>query len=166
MKKRKVKIVLKGETLFGKGFPDFDAIFEMEDSPESYAAICTNKNVRSWDFTIPSRFTNLREVLDITTRLIVEAGGSFADVSAIMCLTQIVCDVVNEETGNSEELSRRLLKNLRKKDIYPEIPMLKSMMGKIATTIDHRKLWVEGIIKCISENIEPVLATYIKNIYV
>lgn len=166
MKKRKVKIVLNGELLFDKGFPDFDAVFEIDDCPESYVAICTNKNVKSWDFTIPDRFTNLGEVLDITTRLIVEAGGRFTDVSAIMCLTQIVCDVVKDEKGNSEEMSRRLLKNIRYTDIHPDVPMLKSMMGKIATGHDMRRVWVDGIIRCISENVEPVLATYIKKIYV
>lgn len=166
MKKRKVKLTLNGETLFSKGFPDFDVTLEIDDCPESYVAICTNKNVKSWNFTIPDRFTNLKEVLDVTTRLLIEGGCSFSNVTTIMCLTQIACDVVKDENGNSEEMSRRLLKNLRESDIIPEVPMIKSMMGKIVTTIDHRKLWVEGIIKCISDNIEPVLATYIKNIYV
>ena len=166
MKKRKVKLTLNGESIFSNGFPDFDVTFEIDDCPESYVAICTNKNVKSWDFMVPDRFSNLKEVLDITTKLIIDAGGSFSNVTEIMHLTQIACDVVKDEKGDSEEMSRRLLKNLRQSDLIPDVPMIKSMMGKIATTFDHRKLWVDGIVKCISGNVEPVLATYIKNIYV
>ena len=86
------------------------------------------------------------------------------DVTTIMCLTQIVCDIIKEDK-DCEELSRRLLKN-QNSGVIPDVPMIKSIMGKMVTSKrDMRKVWIDGIIRCIEENTEPILAMYIKNIY-
>ncbi len=164
MRKRTIKLLLSGENILGKDFLDFEQIIEIEDKPESYAVLCTNTNIKKWEFLMPSKYSNIREVLEVSTKILEDAGARFSDVKAIMCLTQIVCDIVIEEKG-TEELSRRLLKNKVNSGIQPEVGMLKSMMGRISLGGDLRKVWIDGIIKCISTDIEPILGSYIRCIY-
>lgn len=164
MKTRKIKIILDGSILFGPAFPECSTIFEIPDTPDSYAAICKNKYIKSWEFLVPNKYSPMREILEVTTKILGEAGTDFMDVTTIMCLTQIVCDIIKEDK-DCEELSRRLLKN-QNSGVIPDVPMIKSIMGKMVTSKrDMRKVWIDGIIRCIEENTEPILAMYIKNIY-
>ena len=164
MKKRTVKLILSGESILGKGFPDMEQIIEIDDTPEAYATICTNRNIKKWEFQVSSKYNGMREVLNVATRLIEDAGVHFSDVTVIMNMTQIVCDVL-EEGCTMEELSRRLIKSKRMKDIKPELGMMKSMMGKIVQGGDMRKLWVEGILRCVKEDVDIELGAFIRHIY-
>ena len=164
MKTRQLKITFSGESIIGPGFPDFEQSLEIEDTPESYTKVCSCKHVKKWEFTVSPMYSNIREILDVTSRLLEEAGARFSDVKAIMCLTQIVCDCVRDGIG-TEEMSRRLIKNERKGHIEPDVPMLKSMMGIIATEKELRKFWVNGISKCVKEEVLPDLKEYIRQTY-
>ena len=164
MRKRQVRIFFSGESIFGPGFPDFEQSILIEDSPESYTKLCSSSHVKKWEFAVSPMYSNIREILDVTSRLLVEAGARFSDVKAIMCLTQIVCDCIRDNIG-TEEMSRRLIKNERKGHIEPSVVMLKYMMGRIATEKDLRKFWIDGVVRCVNNNTLPDLEEFIKQIY-
>ena len=164
MKTRQLKITFSGESIIGPGFPDFEQSIEIEDTPDTYIKICSCKHIKNWSFAVSLKYSNIWEILDVTSKLLEEAGARFSDVKAIMCLTQIVCDCVRDGIG-TEEMSRRLIKNERIGHIEPDVPMLKSMMGIIATEKDLRKFWVNGVSKCVKEDVLPSLKEYIKQIY-
>lgn len=164
MNKRTVKLILSGESILGKGFPDMEQIIEIDDTPEMYATICTNKHIKKWEFQVSSKYNGMREVLNVATRLIEDSGIHFSDVIVIMNMTQIVCDVMKGGCS-MEELSRRLIKCKRMSDIKPELGMMKSMMGKIAQGGDMRRIWVDGIMKCVKEDIDIEIGAFIRHIY-
>jgi hypothetical protein len=164
MKKRSVKLILSGESILGKGFPDMEQIVEIDDTPEMYAIICTNKNIKKWEFQVSSKYSGMKEVLNVATRIIEDAGVQFGDVNVIMNMTQIVCDALNEDCS-MEELSRRLIKSRSMSDIKPELGMMKSMIGKIVQGGDMRRIWVEGIINCVKDGIDIEIGAFIRHIY-
>lgn len=167
MRKRTVKLILSGESILGKGFPEMEQTIDVEDKPEIYAILCTNKNIKKWEFIVPNKYSNIQEILDVCTRLLEDSDVDFCDVKTIICITQIVCDVIIEEES-TEELSKRLMKNQQQnKEINLDVNMIKTIMGKMIESkgMKMRKIWIDGIVDCVSKDIKPTLSNYINHIY-